>query len=57
MAGRDQMGSDRSFDVGMLMRFADRDAFEAYNTHPVHVEAATWIDEVATEAIAVDWID
>ena len=57
VAGRDQMGSDRSFDVGMLMRFADRDAFEAYNTHPVHVEAATWIDEVATEAIAVDWID
>lgn len=57
IVGRDQMRADRSFDVGMLMRFADREAFEAYEAHPVHVEAATWIDDVATEAVAVDWLD
>ena len=57
IVGRDQMHSKRSFDVGMLMRFADREAFEAYEAHPVHVEAATWIDDVATEAVAVDWLD
>ena len=57
IVGRDQMRADRSFDGGMLMRFADREAFEAYEAHPVHVEAATWIDDVATEAVAVDWLD
>lgn len=57
IVGRDQLHSERSFDVGMLMRFADREAFEAYEVHPVHVEAATWIDDVATEAVAVDWLD
>ncbi len=57
IVGRDQLHSERSFDVGMLMRFADRETFEAYEVHPVHVEAATWIDDVATEAVAVDWLD
>lgn len=55
--GCDELRSDRSYDVGMLMRFADREAFEAYNADPVHVEAAAWIDGVAVDAVAVDWTD
>lgn len=31
---------DDSFDVCVVMRFADREAMERYNRHPVHVKAA-----------------
>ncbi len=55
--GRDELRSARSFDVGMLMTFADREAFESYDADPVHRDAARWIDGVATAAIAVDWED
>ena len=55
--GRDELRSARSFDVGMLMTFADREAFESYDADPVHRDAARWIDGVSTAAIAVDWED
>ena len=55
--GRDELGSPRSFDVGMLMRFSHAGAFARYNAHPDHVDAAAWIDGVAAEAVAVDWTD
>jgi hypothetical protein len=31
---------DASFDVCVVMQFADRQALERYNRHPVHVKAA-----------------
>jgi hypothetical protein len=31
---------DASFDVCVVMQFADRQALERYNKHPVHVKAA-----------------
>jgi hypothetical protein len=55
--GRDEARQARSYDVGLLMRFTDRAAFERYCDHPLHVEAADWIDGVATEAVSVDWDD
>jgi hypothetical protein len=55
VVGRDEARSDRSYDVGMVMRFADRAAFDRYNAHPAHVPVAAWIDGVATDAVAVDF--
>ena len=39
-AGPDVVRSTRSYDTGLLVRFANRAALEAYATHPAHMPAA-----------------
>jgi hypothetical protein len=45
-----QVGAKAGYDFGFSMRFADRDAFEAYDRHPVHAAfvAERWLPEVST---------
>ena len=33
----------QGYALGGVMHFADRDAFETYNTHPVHQDLIAWL--------------
>ncbi|SIO28739.1 Dabb family protein [Agromyces cerinus] len=44
----DQVSSKNPYAFGFSMEFADQDAYEAYNAHPVHVAFVRdrWVPEV-----------
>jgi len=46
---RKETSSKNDFEYGFSMKFADQDAYEAYNNHPVHVDFVEnrWKKEVA----------
>jgi len=54
-AGLDFTRSPRSFDLALITRHDSREALTAYETDPVHVEAATFIRSKMTGAAAVDF--
>lgn len=54
-AGLDITRSARSFDVGLVTRFDDREGLAAYQVHPVHQEVVAFVRAHATETVAVDF--
>ena len=44
----DQVSAKNSFTYGFSMEFADQSAYDAYNTHPIHVAFVRdrWVPEV-----------
>lgn len=54
-AGVDFTRSERSFEVALVTRHADRAALEAYRTDPVHLEVASYIKTHSTGAASVDF--
>jgi hypothetical protein len=50
---------DSSFDIGIVIRFKDRAALDAYATHPIHAKAAQELIQPNTKQIKVydiaDW--
>lgn len=54
-AGVDVIGSERSWDLGLVAVFDDLDAMNAYQTHPAHVAVAGEIRAAATQIVAVDF--
>lgn len=54
-AGIDVTGSERSFDVALVSRFASVDDLNTYRDHPDHLNLVAWIGEVTTDRVAVDY--
>ena len=55
-AGADFLHSERSYDVALVTEFESREAFEAYQTHPVHMPVKKRMHEVRSTSVACDYI-
>ena len=53
--GSDVLKLDRSFDTGLVAKFADEDALEVYTNHPDHLEVAGMGKVIADKVISVDF--
>lgn len=53
-----QTSVKNDFDFGLIMLFDDQAAYDAYNTHPDHVDyvQGTWLPNVA-EFLEIDHVD
>ncbi len=54
-AGVDFTQSERSYQLGLVTRHDSREALQQYQSHPVHVEVASFIKAHATAAASVDF--
>jgi hypothetical protein len=54
-AGADILGSERSYDLALVTTFRDRAAFDAYQTHPVHLPVKKRMHEVRESSVACDF--
>lgn len=54
-AGLDNTRSDRSFDVALITRHADWDAYVVYRDHPVHEDVKAIMRELADASHSVDF--
>ncbi|MGF3056067.1 Dabb family protein [Microbacterium sp. YY-01] len=54
-AGANTEYADVNWDITLIADFADLAALEAYQMHPAHEEAATYIRSVAGGRAAVDY--
>ena len=54
-AGQDILGSERSYDLALTTVFQDRAAFDAYQTHPVHMPVKKRMHEVRSGSVACDF--
>ncbi|MBQ4451222.1 MAG: Dabb family protein [Clostridia bacterium] len=54
-AGQDILGSERSYDLALITLFEDRAAFDAYQTHPVHMPVKKRMHEVRSASVACDF--
>ena len=53
--GQDILGSERSYDLALTTVFEDRAAFDAYQTHPVHMPVKKRMHEVRSSSVACDF--
>ena len=54
-AGADILHLQRSFDTGLVAKFADREALDAYTDHPEHQKVIALGKQLAERAISVDF--
>lgn len=54
--GADVLHLERSFDTGLVAKFADRAALEHYTDHPEHQTVAAFGKQVAEKVISVDFL-
>ena len=54
-AGADILHSERSYDLALITVFQDRAAFDAYQTHPVHMPVRKRMHEVRSASVACDF--
>ena len=54
-AGADILGSDRSYDLGLVTVFDSMDSFRAYQTHPVHMPVRKRMHEVRSASVSCDF--
>ena len=54
-AGADILGSERSYDIALVCTFADRAAFDAYQTHPLHQPIRKRMHEARESSVACDF--
>lgn len=54
--GADILHLDRSFDTGLVVIFADREALDLYTNHPVHQEVVTFGRAITEKAVSVDFL-
>ncbi len=55
--GEDVVRSPRSYDTGLLVKFPDRAALDAYATNPQHVVVAQLGASLAEHIVAVDFLE
>jgi hypothetical protein len=48
--------SDRAYDIGIVTRFDDLAAMEAYQVHPFHQDVLAYMKRVTETAVAVDYV-
>ena len=54
-AGQDVLHSDRSYDLALVTVFQDMEAFNAYQTHPVHMPVRKRMHEVRSASVSCDF--
>lgn len=54
--GADVLHLDRSFDTGLVSKFADLKALDAYTVHPEHQAVAALGKEIAERVVSVDFL-
>ena len=54
-AGQDILHSERSYDIALITTFDTRAAFDAYQTHPVHMPVKKRMGEVRVSSVACDF--
>ena len=55
-AGADFLHSERSYDLALMTEFETREAFDAYQTHPVHMPVKKRMHEVRESSVACDYV-
>jgi Stress responsive A/B Barrel Domain len=55
--GADVVRSPRSYDTGLIVRFADRAALDAYQKNPQHVPVAQHGASLCEHIVAIDFED
>lgn len=55
--GRDVVGSPRSYDVGLIVRLADRAALDVYANHPEHLPVVELVRDRGGRTVVVDFED
>jgi hypothetical protein len=53
--GADIVHSPRSHDVALVFGFPDREALDAYQTHPKHIPVIETARQICASIIAVDY--
>ena len=53
--GADILHLERSFDTGLVAKFIDRAALDAYTDHPEHQKVAALGKQIAERAVSVDF--
>jgi hypothetical protein len=53
--GSDILRIERSFDTGLVAKFADRAALDVYTDHPEHQKVAALGKQIAEKVISVDF--
>jgi hypothetical protein len=53
--GSDILHLERSFDTGLVARYADRSALDFYTDHPEHQKVAALGKEIAERVVSVDF--
>ena len=54
-AGADVLHSERSYDLALITVFDTMEAFQAYQTHPVHMPVKKRMHEVRSASVACDF--
>ncbi len=54
-AGADILHSERSYDLALITVFENREAFDAYQTHPVHMPVKKHMHQVRSASVACDF--
>jgi hypothetical protein len=54
--GIDVVHSERSYDIALTTKFANLEALQAYQVHPVHQKVVEYIAEVRDSQASVDYI-
>lgn len=55
--GHDVLHSERSYDLGLVCSFEDRDALQRYQVHPEHQKVVAMVRQIASSVVAVDFED
>ncbi len=55
--GRDVVKSERSYDLGLVSSFDDREALQRYQVHPDHQKVIAHVRAIASSVVAVDFED
>lgn len=54
--GRDVLHLDRSFDLGLVATYPNREALDAYTIHPAHQEVVALGKQIAEKVVSVDFL-
>ena len=54
--GSDILQLERSFDTGLVAKFADEAALDEYTIHPQHQEVAAMGKQIAEKVVSVDFL-
>jgi len=53
--GKDIVGSERSYDFGLVSLFANLEALKRYQVHPEHLELLEMIKKICDSIVTVDF--
>ena len=55
--GSDILHLERSFDTGLVAKFADRNGLDEYTDHPEHQAVAALGKQIAERVVSVDFLE